>query len=233
MIVTNAETLVAGGRNGVVQIVCVGAALEQAFDKRAEVFDGFRADDEIDMRKAVLEILLRALRRATGDDDFSPGLLRLPFLQPADFRERAIFRMLADGAGVDEQHRGIVGIFGLSDAARLQMASHLVGIRDIHLAPVGAHVILHKPEHYTCRMHEVPIEDSIDLHTFQPREIAMVVEEYLYQAVAKGFREVRIIHGRGIGVQREIVRAILARHPERAVVPRRPGPRIDDGVLAG
>jgi dsDNA-specific endonuclease/ATPase MutS2 len=62
-------------------------------------------------------------------------------------------------------------------------------------------------------MHEVPIEDSIDLHTFQPREIAEVVDEYLYQALAKGFREVRIIHGRGIGVQREIVRGILERHP--------------------
>jgi len=62
-------------------------------------------------------------------------------------------------------------------------------------------------------MHEVPIEDSIDLHTFQPREIAVVVEEYLYQAVAKGFREVRIIHGRGIGVQREIVQSMLKKHP--------------------
>ena len=63
-------------------------------------------------------------------------------------------------------------------------------------------------------MHEVPIEDSIDLHTFQPREIAEVVEEYLYQAMLKGFREVRIIHGRGIGVQREIVRGILTKHPD-------------------
>ena len=62
-------------------------------------------------------------------------------------------------------------------------------------------------------MHEVPIEDSIDLHTFQPREIAIVVDEYLYQAVNRGFSEVRIIHGRGIGVQREIVRSILEKHP--------------------
>ena len=62
-------------------------------------------------------------------------------------------------------------------------------------------------------MHEVPIEDSIDLHTFQPKEVAVVMEEYLHQAVAKGFREVRIIHGRGIGVQREVVRSILAKHP--------------------
>jgi DNA-nicking Smr family endonuclease len=63
-------------------------------------------------------------------------------------------------------------------------------------------------------MHELPIEDSIDLHTFQPSEIQIVVEEYLYQAVQRGFREVRIIHGRGIGVQREIVRSILEKHPE-------------------
>jgi DNA-nicking Smr family endonuclease len=62
-------------------------------------------------------------------------------------------------------------------------------------------------------MHEVPIEDSIDLHTFQPREVQIVVEEYLYQAVQRGFREVRIIHGRGIGVQREIVHSILRKHP--------------------
>jgi DNA-nicking Smr family endonuclease len=62
-------------------------------------------------------------------------------------------------------------------------------------------------------MHEVPIEDFIDLHSFQPREIAIVVEEYLYQAVRRGFRQVRIIHGRGIGVQREIVQSILSSHP--------------------
>ena len=63
-------------------------------------------------------------------------------------------------------------------------------------------------------MHNVPIEDSIDLHTFQPKEIHIVVEEYLYQAVQKGFREVRIIHGRGIGVQRQIVHSLLAKHPD-------------------
>jgi dsDNA-specific endonuclease/ATPase MutS2 len=65
-------------------------------------------------------------------------------------------------------------------------------------------------------MHNVPIEDSIDLHTFQPREIQIVVEEYLFQAVQKGFKEVRIIHGRGVGVQREIVQSLLRRHPNVA-----------------
>ena len=63
-------------------------------------------------------------------------------------------------------------------------------------------------------MHEIPIEDSIDLHTFQPKEVSIVVEEYIYQAVRRGFQEVRIIHGRGIGVQREIVRSLLAKHPD-------------------
>lgn len=59
----------------------------------------------------------------------------------------------------------------------------------------------------------VPIEDWMDLHTFRPREVADLVEEYLYQARLRGFRRVRIIHGHGTGVQREIVRSILKRHP--------------------
>jgi DNA-nicking Smr family endonuclease len=63
-------------------------------------------------------------------------------------------------------------------------------------------------------MQNVPIEDSIDLHTFQPKEIHIVVEEYLYQAVQKGFREVRVIHGRGMGVQRQIVHSLLTKHPD-------------------
>ena len=59
----------------------------------------------------------------------------------------------------------------------------------------------------------VPIEDFIDLHAFQPKEIPSVVEEYLEQCLQAGFREVRIIHGRGTGVQRKIVRSILQKHP--------------------
>lgn len=62
-------------------------------------------------------------------------------------------------------------------------------------------------------MHEVPIEDTIDLHTFQPKEVRIVVEEYLFQAIERGFPRVRIIHGRGAGVQREIVRKVLSNHP--------------------
>jgi dsDNA-specific endonuclease/ATPase MutS2 len=58
---------------------------------------------------------------------------------------------------------------------------------------------------------EIEITDVFDLHTIPPRDVKPVVEEYLREAQAKGFRVVRIIHGKGIGVQREIVRSILAR----------------------
>jgi DNA-nicking Smr family endonuclease len=59
----------------------------------------------------------------------------------------------------------------------------------------------------------IPIEDSLDLHAFAPRDVPSVVEEYLLEARARGFAEVRLIHGRGIGVQRAIVQSLLARHP--------------------
>ncbi|HEY5611841.1 MAG TPA: Smr/MutS family protein [Thermoanaerobaculia bacterium] len=57
---------------------------------------------------------------------------------------------------------------------------------------------------------EIPIEDALDLHPFRPREVGEVAHEYLLAARARGFRQVRLIHGRGIGVQREIVRSLLA-----------------------
>ena len=56
---------------------------------------------------------------------------------------------------------------------------------------------------------EIEITDSIDLHSFQPKDVKRVVEAYLDEALAKGYRFVRIIHGKGIGVQREIVRKLL------------------------
>jgi DNA-nicking Smr family endonuclease len=61
--------------------------------------------------------------------------------------------------------------------------------------------------------HEVPIEDSIDLHAFAPRDIKSVVEEYIHAAYEAGLHEVRLIHGRGKGVQRAIVQQALERHP--------------------
>ena|SRR5580658_1305463 len=57
----------------------------------------------------------------------------------------------------------------------------------------------------------IPITDVFDLHSVPPRDVQGVVEAYLEEARAMGLAAVRIIHGRGIGVQREIVRAVLAR----------------------
>jgi DNA-nicking Smr family endonuclease len=61
--------------------------------------------------------------------------------------------------------------------------------------------------------HEVPIGPELDLHTFHPRDIPSVVEEYVNAAHVTGLREVRLIHGRGKGIQRGIVQAALERHP--------------------
>ncbi len=61
--------------------------------------------------------------------------------------------------------------------------------------------------------HEVPVDGVLDLHSFAPRDINSVVEEYVKTAAAADLRQVRLIHGRGIGVQRSIVHAALARHP--------------------
>jgi dsDNA-specific endonuclease/ATPase MutS2 len=57
----------------------------------------------------------------------------------------------------------------------------------------------------------IEITDVIDLHTIQPKEVKRVIEEYLEQVHLAGFQSVRIVHGKGIGVQREMVRTVLAR----------------------
>jgi DNA-nicking Smr family endonuclease len=55
----------------------------------------------------------------------------------------------------------------------------------------------------------IPITDTLDLHPFRPNEIRDVAREYLAEAQARGFRQVRLIHGRGIGAQRENIRKLL------------------------
>jgi len=59
----------------------------------------------------------------------------------------------------------------------------------------------------------IPITDVFDLHTLRPGDVKESVEAYLEEANRQGLKALRIIHGRGIGVQREIVRAVLARTP--------------------
>jgi DNA-nicking Smr family endonuclease len=59
-------------------------------------------------------------------------------------------------------------------------------------------------------LRRVPIEDSFDLHSFLPEDVASALDEYLHAALDAGFREVRVIHGKGIGVRRAEVRRLLA-----------------------
>jgi DNA-nicking Smr family endonuclease len=59
----------------------------------------------------------------------------------------------------------------------------------------------------------LPIDGTLDLHTFAPADVASVVDEYVREAQAAGFCEVRLIHGRGRGVQRGMVQAVLEHHP--------------------
>lgn len=61
--------------------------------------------------------------------------------------------------------------------------------------------------------YEIPIEPALDLHTFHPRDVVSVVVEYVTAAHAAGLREIRLVHGRGKGVQRGLVQQALERHP--------------------
>ena len=71
----------------------------------------------------------------------------------------------------------------------------------------------------------LPVEDALDLHPFAPRDIPSVVESYLESAAQAGFREVRLIHGRGKGVQRDRIRSLLSDHPLVEAVAQAPPER--------
>lgn len=76
--------------------------------------------------------------------------------------------------------------------------------------------------------HDVPIDDEIDLHAFASRDVPSVVDAYLEAAHARGLREVRVVHGRGIGVQRARVHQVLRAHP--LVTDHRDDPRAHLGA---
>ena len=61
--------------------------------------------------------------------------------------------------------------------------------------------------------HRVPIDGTLDLHAFLPRDVPSVVAEYVTSAQAEGLSAIRLIHGRGIGAQRRAVHAVLGAHP--------------------
>lgn len=85
--------------------------------------------------------------------------------------------------------------------------------------PALSSFVIHHSKRTLCPMKEeedivrLPIEDSIDLHTFRPNEVKDLLNDYLEAAVEKGFDEVRIIHGKGIGVLRRLVHGVLKSHP--------------------
>ena len=80
--------------------------------------------------------------------------------------------------------------------------------------------------------HGVPIEAELDLHPFAPRDVRSVVTEYVHAAAAAGLREVRIVHGRGSGVQRGNVQATLERHPLVTTFWDAPGSHLGATVAA-
>jgi dsDNA-specific endonuclease/ATPase MutS2 len=80
--------------------------------------------------------------------------------------------------------------------------------------------------------HHIPIEPSLDLHAFAPRDIKSVVEAYVDAAHDAGLREVRLIHGRGTGVQRGIVQAALQKHPLVASFHDAPGSHLGATVAS-
>jgi DNA-nicking Smr family endonuclease len=71
---------------------------------------------------------------------------------------------------------------------------------------------------------DLPIDGSLDLHTFRPQDAASVVEEYLWACSEKGIGEVRIVHGKGKGVLRRKVHSLLSRHPLVLGFSMDPGP---------
>jgi DNA-nicking Smr family endonuclease len=62
----------------------------------------------------------------------------------------------------------------------------------------------------------IPITDYLDLHPFSPKEVGLLIDEYLFQCQEKGYQRVRLIHGRGSGSLRQLVRACLAKDPRVA-----------------
>lgn len=66
---------------------------------------------------------------------------------------------------------------------------------------------------HDAEVRRIPIEPELDLHTFRPQDVVEVVDAYLIAAHDRGLREVRLVHGRGHGVQRARVQAALSRHP--------------------
>ena len=135
--------LVIDCRHQIVEILVGLSPVQKPLGDPAEVFNGFRSNDEIQKRKPILEVLFGPLRRAPCHHDLSARPPRFPSPQPSNFRKCAIFGVLTHGTGIHQKHRCLIGILGLNETFGLQMPAHLAGVRHIHLAPVRVHVKLH------------------------------------------------------------------------------------------
>lgn len=106
-----------------------------------------------------------------------------------------------------------LGVFGLVLVA-LTVGVLSAGKSDGAVAEPGANGGDQEEDSDPSQPVDIPVEDFIDLHPFSPRDIPSVVESYLETAMEQGYGEVRLIHGRGIGVQRDRVRSVLSKHPQ-------------------
>ena len=113
----------------------------------------------------------------------------------------AIVELIGAPPGSDPARR----VAGLVEATAETSCAREARVREAGPVRVGDPVVLESVP--------VPLEDALDLHPFRPSEVTDVVRQYLGQAAAAGFAEVRLIHGRGRGVQREAVRRLLATLP--------------------
>jgi hypothetical protein len=101
-------------------------------------------------------------------------------------------------------------IFNTPPAEDHQVRWHLANVMPGCLKAAG-HFAFDEAESTMDEIVRIPVTDILDLHSIPPRDVKPVVEEYLNEALRLGYTALRIIHGRGIGVQREIVRGVLAK----------------------
>jgi dsDNA-specific endonuclease/ATPase MutS2 len=101
-------------------------------------------------------------------------------------------------------------VLGEEKLGRVCLGANRSKVYDLRLATTLSSVT---PEDPFDQPIQIPVTDVFDLHSVAPRDVKEVVEEYVAEAHRLGFKNLRIIHGRGIGFQREIVRTVLASLP--------------------
>lgn len=162
--------------------------------------DGVPAGHVVAVRP-VREVEGEPLALDAGDLDATLAVAGLPLTElPAGTRLRIGAQAVLELGGGPAPARGLVDLDGGPDAAPLP-------------ARVRAAGVVRAGDPVTIEAVPVPLEDALDLHPFRPEEIPDVVAEYLGRAHAAGLVSVRLVHGRGRGVQRAAVRRVLGGSP--------------------